>query len=124
MDALLQFEEQLTNASQVLGALQVETSGETFSAGSVNAPVLHAFEEAAYEHGFVISDFDWSNWAEGRELVQHPERITTVPLETIRRLITAHVRAERFSGGHLASMCANGHIAAVRRRLRELRDGS
>jgi hypothetical protein len=38
-------------------------------------------------------------------------------------LLTTHSRKDRFCEGHLAAMFENGHIVALLRRLRELKNG-
>jgi hypothetical protein len=40
----------------------------------------------------------------------------------VRKLLTTHIRADRFIEGHLAGVLENGHIVAVLRRLRTIRD--
>ena len=83
-----------------------------------------AFHEALYEHGWVVP-FDWPRWqsvAEG--YVNSPESLSQADAETIRRLLTLHVRKDRFCEGHLAAMFESGHITALLRRLAEIRAGS
>lgn len=41
---------------------------------------------------------------------------------TLRKLLTAHVRADRFSEGHLASVLESRHITAMLRRLKRIRE--
>jgi hypothetical protein len=41
---------------------------------------------------------------------------------TLCRLYTLHVRKDRFCEGHFAAMLANGHIAALTRRLKAIRE--
>ena len=48
--------------------------------------------------------------------------LETADLTTLRKLLTTHVRADRFSEGHLAGVLQSGHIVAVLRRLRKIRD--
>ena len=80
------------------------------------------FVEALYEHGWVVP-FDWPAWREEAErYVGSPESVAGADLDTIRRLLTTHVRQDRFCDGHLAEMIRNGHVAVVLRRLQELRE--
>ena len=37
-------------------------------------------------------------------------------------LVTAHVRADRFVEGHLVSVFESGHITAILRRLKQIRE--
>ena len=43
--------------------------------------------------------------------------------EPILKLLTTHVRKERFCEGHLAAMFEDGHIVALLRRLKVIREG-
>ena len=80
------------------------------------------FVEALYSAG-VVFDFDWPNlrWqAEAERLVSDPEALAAADLSTLRKLLTTHVRKERFCEGHLASVLESGHIASVLRRIAKL----
>ena len=70
----------------------------------------------------MIIPFDWRSWSEEAERYQmDPEALQAADLLTLRKLLTAHVRAERFAEGHLASVFESGHIAAILRRLKQIR---
>ena len=84
-------------------------------------PVLQ-FQQALYDHGWVTPSFNWPKWQEtAKEYVKSPERIDAADIKTIRKLLTTHVRKERFREGHLAEMFESGHVVALLRRLQELR---
>jgi hypothetical protein len=86
--------------------------------------VFLVFVKALYDHGWAVP-FDWPGWQEEVErLVESPEGVTDADAATIRRLLTLHVRKDRFCEGHLAEMLENGHILALLRRLREIRGGA
>jgi hypothetical protein len=90
----------------------------------VFAEELKQFHRAVFENGFVI-EFDWRAWQE--EALRHceqPELLRGADLQLLRRLITFHVRAERFNEGHLPSLVESGYMAELLRRLRELRQAS
>jgi ribonuclease J len=75
------------------------------------------FYEALYEAGLVIV-FDWMEWTdEAQCYVDRPELIDGADLDTVCRLLTTHVRSDRFCDNHLRTMIENGHIAAVLLRL-------
>jgi O-acetyl-ADP-ribose deacetylase len=67
-----------------------------------------------------LQPFNWPDWVEAARLVQNPDLLSRVSLPALRRLLTAHVRADRFNEGHLAAMFENGHLVAVLRRLDEI----
>ena len=70
----------------------------------------------------VVAPFDWGAWVEkrGNELWEDPQRLAAVSLEECRMLLTAHVRADRFTEGHLLDAFNNGHIVAILERVKSL----
>ncbi|NPV75315.1 MAG: ADP-ribosylglycohydrolase family protein [Anaerolineae bacterium] len=70
-------------------------------------------------NGF-IQPFDWMNWQEGKQLVNDSALLKNVNLQTLRKLLAAHVRADRFSEGHLAAMFESGHITMILKRMAEI----
>jgi hypothetical protein len=106
----------------------------SFSAGTWNAPegqtpyfnfdqVVLEFQQSLYEHGWVTSAFDWTEWQQtAQEFVDSPKKIEKAEATTIQRLLTTHCRADRFSEGHLAALFENGHIVALLRRLKVIRE--
>ncbi len=76
-----------------------------------------SFHKALYELGF-IRPFDWGGWKhEAARYVDDLTMLETADLETLCKLLTLHVRAERFCDGHLASMYECGHLTAILNRL-------
>jgi hypothetical protein len=68
-----------------------------------------------------IQPFDWTAWqSEAANFVDKPGAVMTADLETCSKLLTLHVRKERFCGGHFGAMVGKGHIATILRRLRDL----
>jgi hypothetical protein len=71
----------------------------------------------------IIVPFDWTSWRKEAERYQTDAKaLETADLLTLRKLLTVHVRAEHFSEGHLASVFESGHIAAILRRLKQIRE--
>jgi len=67
-------------------------------------------------------DFDWTIWQQqAGEFINYPERVKTADLATIQKLLTTHVRAERFCSGHLAHTIQTGHLLVILNRLAEIR---
>jgi hypothetical protein len=80
------------------------------------------FVQALYSQQIVFS-FDWPSWQEeAKRFVADPEALKTADLLTLRKLLTTHVRKDRFVEGHMASMLECGHIAAILRRLGKIRE--
>jgi O-acetyl-ADP-ribose deacetylase len=50
-----------------------------------------------------------------------PKAIAGADLLTLRKLLTAHVRGDRFTEGHLAAVLEKGHILAILKRLEQIR---
>jgi hypothetical protein len=71
----------------------------------------------------LIIVFDWPAWSEeAPALMEDPAALAKADLLTLRKLITTHVRVERFNEGHLAGQFESGHLLAILYRLKELRD--
>jgi len=83
-------------------------------------PAVYEFIKVCYENGFV-QPFDWSAWAgEARRYMDDRELVASARLLTCIKLITTHIRYERFCDGHLDSIFESGHLTAILRRLQQL----
>ena len=80
------------------------------------------FVQALYDQHVVFS-FDWPGWQqEAKRFASDPEALETADLLTLRKLLTTHVRKDRFVDGYLAGMMKCGHITAILRRLGKIRE--
>jgi hypothetical protein len=71
----------------------------------------------------ILFPFDWPSWQEEAEkYVVDPQALATAGLLALRKLLTTHVRKDRFVEGHFGAMLESGHITAILRRLREIRE--
>jgi len=69
-----------------------------------------------------IQPFDWGSWQdEAAKYIDYPHLLDSAALETVIKLLTAHVRKERFCNGHLAWVISNGHLLKILKRLSEIR---
>ncbi|MFU8772234.1 MAG: ADP-ribosylglycohydrolase family protein [Anaerolineales bacterium] len=82
-------------------------------------PEVLGFIMALSENGF-SQPFDWMKWWEGKQLVDNPTLLSRANLQTLRKLLTAHVSADRFTEGHLAAMFESGHISRILNRMEEI----
>ena len=83
-------------------------------------PEAMAFQRAVYDYGWAVN-FDWPSWQDkAARFVNEPETLASASVEDIERLLTTHLRKERFCEGHLASMYECGHLTAILRRLGEI----
>jgi hypothetical protein len=77
-----------------------------------NPACVDAFASDVYRSGFVLP-FDWTTW----DVKQALNEVEAADLETLRKLLTSSVRQERFCGGFLTGICANGTVQKVLLRL-------
>jgi hypothetical protein len=83
---------------------------------------MSRFVQTAYDGGWVVP-FDWPKWEKNStKYIEKPEALNDADLNELRRLLTTHVRKDRFCEGHLAEMVECGHIEAILKRLRDIRD--
>tara|TARA_B100000949_G_scaffold115339_1_gene101918 strand:+ start:445 stop:720 length:276 start_codon:yes stop_codon:yes gene_type:complete len=76
-----------------------------------------------YANDWVTPEVDWVQWQDvAVEYVDLQEKIDSADVLTLKKLFTTHVRKDRFCEGHLATMFENGHIVALLRRLKEIRE--
>ncbi len=81
------------------------------------APEVHDFIATLYRLG-VIEPFGWSAWQpRAVALYSDADELAAAELEEMRKLLTLHVRKDRFVDGHLGGMISDGHIEAVLRRI-------
>lgn len=87
----------------------------------IYTPEFTQFIQELYRKNLVI-DFNWVTWEdEAANYLENPRQIESADLETLQKLITTHVRADRFNSGHLAQMVENGQILAILKRLGAIR---
>ena len=99
---------------------QFEETG--FSVDPYDEAVVE-FVQILYANDWVTPEVDWVQWQDVTvEYVDLPEKINSADVVTIKKLFTTHVRKDRFCEGHLAAMFKNGHIVALLRRLKEIRE--
>ena len=99
----------------------VQTERFTFYPYEYSPEVLR-FIQTLYNENLIFV-FDWSSWKEEAERhMNDPDLVAQADLSVLRRLLTLHVRADRFNDGHIAHEIDSGHILAILRRLKVIRD--
>jgi hypothetical protein len=83
--------------------------------------LVSKFIQTLYDEG-LIYHFDWSSWNYGIKLTQNHNLLQKANLLTLRKLITAHIRRERFCEGHLASAFQSGLVIRVLERIQRIAD--
>lgn len=69
----------------------------------------------------VVIDFGWPAWQpQALRYWEQPSRLDSAQLMTLRKLLSLHLRKDRFVEGHLAEMLESGHINAILRRAAQL----
>jgi|SRR5215467_6755891 len=86
-------------------------------------PTVREFVRVCYENGLVQS-FDWPGWSPtARQYMRDSKLVASARLSTCTKLITAHIRCERFCDCHLEVVLKSGHLQAILRRLKQLSRG-
>jgi hypothetical protein len=84
-------------------------------------PIVWNLMRTFEQNGFV-QPYDWGKWQpQAERIFQDPKLLEQADLDTCIKLITLHVRKDRFCSGHFGAMVRCGHIAAILRRLDMLR---
>lgn len=70
----------------------------------------------------MVQPYDWGRWQpEAVKYYEGRKSLENASLETCIRLLTLHVRKERFCTGHFGAMIEAGHIQRILKRLTALR---
>ncbi|MDD4126128.1 MAG: DUF6508 domain-containing protein [Methanomicrobium sp.] len=78
------------------------------------------FTKALYLNNWLINT-RWQEWtAEAEYYFGHPEMIASTDIETIRKILTVHVRIDRLFPGDIADLIKRGYISAILDRLNEI----
>lgn len=91
------------------------------------SPVASGFVKAAYESGWVLREFGWSEWMSTKEamaLYHDPQKLAQATTQQLAQLLTVFIRQDRFVEGGLLGDFESGHILAiVRRAVTLLKEG-
>lgn len=81
------------------------------------------FVTAAYAGGWVLPEFDWTQWtgtAEAEMLCRAPELLDQATPRQLAQLLTVFICQDRFIEGGLLGNFESGHILAIVRRAAKL----
>ena len=85
------------------------------------SPIVGEFVGGLVEKGLAVP-FDRMAWSDtANSYIGNPESLLDASADVCIKLLTLHIRADRFTHGHLAEMLESGHITAILKRLREIR---
>ena len=83
---------------------------------------VNVFAKALFDNRWVV-EFDWTPWQkEAKKYLAEPELVIGADLRVLRRLLTIHIRKDRFCDGHLATMVVEGHITSILKRIEQLKE--
>ncbi len=99
----------------------VQTEYFTFYPYEYSPEVLR-FIQTLYNEDLIFV-FDWSSWkVEAERYMNDPDLVAQADLLELRKLLTLHVRADRFNDGHIAHEIDTGHLLAILKRLKAIRE--
>lgn len=87
--------------------------------GPINDEGLEQFISTIIDTKFCVT-FNWFDWQAGKEIFMKKERIDNADLLTLRMLLTAIWRNDRFCEGAFAICAENGDILRILKRLKVL----
>lgn len=105
------------------GGEEVEPGTFTMPWSSLSEPAIR-FVETAYENGWVLSDFDWPEWAQAEEAIRlrdDPAELAQATTEQLAKLLTTVIRQDRFIEGALAAAFDAGLLTAILQRVEQIR---
>ncbi len=82
-----------------------------------------AFDDACYEHGWIMIDYAWPEWTrseEARKFLEDMKRIENASMDQLTKLLTVFCRAERFNEGSFEIALKEGWILHIVRRINHL----
>jgi hypothetical protein len=89
----------------------------------VSTETARSFMKCVYDSGLMLDGFDWQAWQEEAiGYLDYRIRLETADLDTVRRLLTAHLRADRFAEGHYDALLENGFFRDLLERAAILLD--
>jgi hypothetical protein len=122
---LPEFERPGFKAGEVRGGDEI--AAKVFSMPFVsNGDVVQSFVETAYQHGWVLTDFDWPEWTQSDEAARFRDdrAIDSATEEELAKLLTVCIRQDRFVEGTLLDAIESGLVLRIVPRAAALADRS
>lgn len=114
-EELFKLNEQLKQASsfgKMQGGEKIEENVSTFPYWE-QSKLTRQFVKFLYDKNMLPS-FDWPDWQEGKELLRQKDpNFANLDTITLCKLLTAIIRADRFSDGTLVGMLKKGVIKRI-----------
>ena len=85
-------------------------------------PPVNAFVRMLYDNNWLINT-RWQGWAdETTAFFEKPSLLCVAETETIRRILTVHVRIDRMMPGEIADIINKGYMLSIVNRIEELHE--
>ena len=95
---------------------------EKFEKEEITEEIMANFSKDFHRTKLVYK-FPWSKWQdEAKKYYKHPQLLSTADLTTIRKLLTLHIRKNRFVDWHLKAIIKSGNMIQILNRLKQIRD--
>ena len=103
--------------AEFIPAFRAAADNKTVEPGDLDKFVSTCYDES------IVQSFDWPAWADrcGPD-VTSAGFITEADIDTLRKLLTVHIRKDRFCEGHLLASSRDGTILRILERMKELND--
>jgi len=103
------------------GEHDITSDGNTVFLGAYEFSDITGRVHSCINSSGLIYPFDWKDWQEeAARICNDPELMEKADLITLRKLLSLHVRMDRFCEGHFAAMCEAGVILLIMKRLKSL----
>ena len=117
IDAILKYLLYFKDKSNIFYTIEKSNFCDPFKYSSK----VHQFTDILQENNFTIV-FDYPVWqSEAVKYIRNPKLLESVDLLTLRKLLTLHIRKERFCSGHLAAVIGIGQLVKILERLKALK---
>jgi hypothetical protein len=81
---------------------------------------VNEFIEYLYETNFIVI-FEWTEWKDGKKIINDKNLIKKSDLLTLRMLMTMIIRSDRFNDGILLECIKNQTVRTILERLSEIK---
>ncbi|AJI08366.1 C-5 cytosine-specific DNA methylase family protein (plasmid) [Bacillus cereus 03BB108] len=84
--------------------------------------ILYRFEKFLYQNEFILN-FDYISWGKTEKVdryIKNENVVKEANLITIKKLLTYHLRMNRFYEGYLCDVIYIGHMSCIIRRLMKI----
>ncbi|MBN2734037.1 MAG: hypothetical protein JXQ82_04165 [Methanomicrobiaceae archaeon] len=111
-DAIIKYSEFIGN-----NLILEENKDEIEKTGTCDA--ITEFTKVLYYNNWLINT-KWQGWtSEAEYYFGNPEMIASADIETLRKILTVHVRIDRLFPGDIADIIKRGYLSAILNRIND-----